>query len=170
MNIEQLLAPDMMHALGWALIHSLWQGAIIAVLLGVLVLVFRKASSTFRYRLSLASLFLVFVFFIGTFITVYQTNSTTATENIFIDENDILYDALLAENEVITTETENFTTVYIDYFNTHLPFIVTLWFLGMVVFSLRFLGGLALTQRLRHHQNSPMSFEMEEVLMDIQNV
>ena len=38
---------------------------------------------------------------------------------------------------------KNFT----DYFNRNFPFIVTLWFLGMILLSLRFLGSLIYSER-----------------------
>jgi beta-lactamase regulating signal transducer with metallopeptidase domain len=156
MNIEQLLAPDMMYALGWALIHSLWQGAILAILLGLAFLVFRKTSSIFRYRLSLVSLSLVFVFFIGTFVMIYA-NIEETKPLILIDNGN---------SQIVGNQ--SFMTVYANYCNQHLPFIVTLWFLGMVFFTLRFLGSLAVTQRLRFSHHLPVSFEMEELLFDIQ--
>lgn len=168
MNIEQILAPDIMYALGWALIHSLWQGAMLAILLALAFLIFRKASSSFRYRLSLASLTLVFMFFIGTFITVFQLNSTETEKSNLVNNNAEILQIVINENPTELIENQSFMTVYADYFNRHLPFIVTLWFLGMMVFTLRFLGSLAFTQRLRHSHHFPMSLEMESLLFNIQ--
>lgn len=167
MNVTQLLSPDIMYALGWALIHSLWQGAIIAMLLVLAFLTFRKASAQFRYRLSISSLVFVFILFVGTFLTIFQAQSLTSKENFFFTDNEEVIELVINNNISVSAEETSFLVVYADYFNTHLPVIVTLWLLGMVIFTLRFLGGLAYTQRLRYHHNTPMSFEMEEVLNEI---
>ena len=43
-------------ALGWALVHSLWEGALIALLVGVGFLLCRPASARMRYALACAGL------------------------------------------------------------------------------------------------------------------
>lgn len=166
MNMVTIFSENVMHALGWSLIHSLWQGAIIALILAVLLLFFRKSSSSFRYRLSVGSLFLAFVLFFGTFIFFYSNSSANEVEALVVDNEEII-EIIIETTNPTATENANFLAVYADYFNTHLPFIVTLWLMGMVVFTLRFLGGLAFTQRLKYSQNSPMAFEWEEVMNEI---
>ncbi|MFK7948685.1 MAG: M56 family metallopeptidase [Saprospiraceae bacterium] len=166
MNFATFFSEEIMHALGWSLIHSLWQGAIIALLLAVFLLFFRKSSSKFRYRLSVSSLFLAFGLFVGTFLFFYLNAGSQEVETMLTDNEEII-EVIIETTNATTAETTNFLAVYTDYFNTHLPFIVTLWLMGMVVFTLRFLGGLAYTQRLKHSQHSPMDFEWEEVMNEI---
>lgn len=167
MNLVNIFSDELMHALGWSLIHSLWQGAAIALLLAIVLLLFRKKSSKFRYRLSVSSLFFAFALFVGTFMIFYLNTASIETENILIQNEEII-EVIIESTNPITEENTNFLTVYTNYFNTHLPFIVTLWLMGMVIFTLRFLGGLAYSQRLKHSQHSPMDFEWEEVMNEIQ--
>ena len=44
------------HALGWALVHFLWQGAALAILLGVALAVIRPTAARTRYTLSIVTL------------------------------------------------------------------------------------------------------------------
>lgn len=166
MNLVTIFSEELMHALGWSLIHSLWQGAVIALLLAMVLLFFRKSSSKFRYRLSVGSLFLIFGLFIGTFVFFYSNANLQKAEKTII-EHDEFIEFIVETTNVSRAENTDFLTAYVDYFNTHLPFVVTLWLMGMMVFALRFLGGLAYTQRLKHSQNLPMAFEWEEVMMEI---
>jgi beta-lactamase regulating signal transducer with metallopeptidase domain len=54
MNLAHPLARD----LGWTLVHFLWQGALIALLLAFALLLLRRASARIRYAASLAALML----------------------------------------------------------------------------------------------------------------
>ena len=166
MNLTTIFSEEIIHALGWALIHSLWQGAIVALLLAIVLLFFRKSSSKFRYRLSVSSLFLAFALFVGTFAFFYLNAGSQEVET-FITENEEVIELIIESTNPVTVENANFLAVYTEYFNTHMPFIITLWLMGMMVFTLRFFGGLAYTQRLKHSQNSPMDFEWEEVMNEI---
>src|SRR6185312_7047224 len=43
-SLGNALSPDVLHALGWALIHSLWQGAGLAALAAILMALPRRPS------------------------------------------------------------------------------------------------------------------------------
>ncbi len=167
MGLEQILAPNLMHALGWALVHSLWQGAMIALLLALSFTMFQKIGSKWRYRLLISSLCFIFILFLGTFAKIFYT--AIALEKT---PNSITVNVEIIEKmeKIITTETiekHDFWTIYTNYFNEQLPIIVGFWLLGMAVFTLQLLAGLTYIQRLRYRQHTPMSFELEALLESI---
>ena len=47
-------------AFSWMLIHSLWQGLLLAIIAGVALVIAKKASAAYRYNLALI-LFLLFI-------------------------------------------------------------------------------------------------------------
>jgi hypothetical protein len=47
---------DVTHRLGWTLVHSLWEGALIAAMLALLLALLRQATSQTRYVLSVTAL------------------------------------------------------------------------------------------------------------------
>ena len=59
MNLANLLSEELISALGMTLLHSLWQGALAAVILGLLMLFMRRLSSQTRYRVGVGMLFLI---------------------------------------------------------------------------------------------------------------
>jgi len=172
--IEQILNPQILNALGWTLIHSLWQVALVAVLLALVLLVLRKSSARLRYNVAISSLLVSFCLFAITFGYYLMTENNVKEEIIILNEGKVEVYEILVENDLIndiesTEYQSNFTTVFYDYFNTHLPIIVTLWFMGLTLFVIRFLGGLAFVQRLKHSNHNPLNEEWEMVLDEVKS-
>ena len=57
--IREMLDQPLAHRLGWALVHSLWQGALAAGLFGLLRSVLRRHSANARYLAACLVLFLL---------------------------------------------------------------------------------------------------------------
>ncbi len=165
MNIFQsIISEEWITILGWSLLHSLWQGALIALILGIVLLFLQKKSSNLRYVLSASALVLVLVAFLGTFVYLYQNTTTQgASEMTYIV---IEADQYQINQQAITAQ-EASSSVFMAYFQQHLPVIVIIWLLGVLVLSLRFLGGLAYVQRLKYAQNRPLSDLWSNKMLDI---
>lgn len=169
MNLN-IFSEELVSALGWSLLHSLWQGALIALILGVALLFLQKKSSNLRYTLSISAIVLTLFSFLGTFAYLYSealAHSASYQRTILVFTQ--RPDSLGGYENIIATATENqgILAVFLDYFNHHLPIIVVVWLLGVLVLSLRFLGGIAYLQRLRHYQNQPLSRYWQEKMEDI---
>ncbi len=59
-------------ALGWALLHFLWQGAVVALLLGLCLRVLRQRTAQVRYALAGLALLLMLGAFLGTLAVVWE--------------------------------------------------------------------------------------------------
>lgn len=154
-NLQSLFSDSVVQGLGWAILHSLWQGTIIAVLLALCLILLRKNSSKVRYFVSVVALSALFVSFIVTFATLYWQNTQAQKENLAIHQ----VDNLSAQTQYFTlgivsekSSWTNYLEVFQGYFNQHLPLIVTVWALGVMILMLRFLGGFAYLQRLKHYR------------------
>ncbi|MCP3932360.1 MAG: M56 family metallopeptidase [Bacteroidetes bacterium] len=154
MNVlERFLTEEIMYALGWTVVHSFWQAMLIALIMAVAMVALQKKSAQLRYVLANASLLLVFLLAIFTFFSLYYSGGDKTMQEI----------TLVAANTAIENKDAaqiSFSTFFqsgIDYFNTHLPLIVAVWFLGLAFFSLRMLGGLAYVQHLKRQRNAPLS-------------
>lgn len=160
--IEQFLTTQLIHALGWTLLHSLWQGALFAVLLGVLLIALRKFSSTARYLVCVGTLTTFLVCVAGTFVQLYQSSPTLSAGSTTVvapatgtaataAERPAPTEVTAIEPNVATARSVPFAERMVHYFDTHLPLLVTLWFLGVLVLQLRLLGRLAYVQRLKSY-------------------
>ncbi|MEM8583606.1 MAG: ankyrin repeat domain-containing protein, partial [Bacteroidota bacterium] len=200
--IVQFLSPKIIDALGWTLIHGLWQGALFALMLGVLLILLRRYSSQARYLVSvglLAGFFVTVGLTFGQLASSYEAASFSetssgrgdqyaseefasldASEEFDRSAGEVLLRntadelvALDASDEPL--ELEGVSVPWLDqardYFNRHIPLLVTLWLLGVLVLQLRFLGQLAFVQRMKNYgvQRFPSSWagkiqELEEAL------
>lgn len=61
-----LSAFPLLQAIGWALLHSLWQGALLALLAAVVLWLARRRSAEFRYAIASTTLGLLVLAFAGT--------------------------------------------------------------------------------------------------------
>src|SRR5690606_2178948 len=75
MNFTHLFIEERyLEAIGWTLVHSIWQIALISMLLWVILAIVPKKASAWRYNIALSVLFLIFAAGCWTFI--YQLEST----------------------------------------------------------------------------------------------
>jgi beta-lactamase regulating signal transducer with metallopeptidase domain len=133
--------------LGWTLLHFVWQGAALALVLATLLLLLRSASARARYLLAAATLGLMTAAPVVTFAVlrghargagreaeppavVAAPNAAEAAQRVRLARP--AYGARLRE------------TV-----DGVLPAVVALWAAGVVLLSMRALGGFVLVQRLR---------------------
>src|SRR5271169_5667015 len=72
------MKESMVDALGWALIHSLWQCAAIALFFAAVNLALRRASANLRYLLGYASLLAMPAAMAATFLALLQPHHSVA--------------------------------------------------------------------------------------------
>ena len=169
--IEYILSPQSVEALGWTLLHSLWQGAVFAILLVLLLIVLRSYTAQSRYVVAVGLLFAFFLSVSATFWQQWQqanmrldlTDSPfnkQLREDVFVlnnstekvGESDKADENIIQnKNEILAKDQSSWLLSFRAYFDYHLPLIVTLWLLGIFFLQLRFLGQLAYVQRLKHY-------------------
>jgi beta-lactamase regulating signal transducer with metallopeptidase domain len=153
-------------ALGWTVLHSVWQFTVIALLGGILLLLMRNRSARARYRVTMAAIFSILLCATATFCLYYQANEPVIEANAQVSKAGFLNQAavltptapsvLQPEGEQKPAETiwsGAFFSGFRDYFGAQLPMIVLLWFLGMAVFLLRFIGLVLQVQGMRRRMN-----------------
>jgi bla regulator protein BlaR1 len=127
---------NLTNALGWTLLHFLWQGALIAILLGVALSLLRRASSQVRYRASCAAMLLMLVCAGLTFVEL-KFSGTPAHHS-----NPALMSVALSPE--VNSAWSVSPAATLDY----LPALVWAWLGGVIALSIRSLGGWAVAERL----------------------
>jgi beta-lactamase regulating signal transducer with metallopeptidase domain len=154
----QLLSNDVIRAIGWTLIHSLWQGLVLSLVAGVLILFTRKAKPALRYNIFTLLFFMLVGGAVLTFFyelrpheapLVQATTAPAQTETAAMAP----YVAATPQQETAVPQID-FTTRFVTYFNEHAPLMVMLWFIVFVARSLWLFGGLVYIQRIRHYKTS----------------
>lgn len=166
----QLIDSEWVLALGWTLLHSLWQGAAIAILLALALIAMKKQPANSRYLAGIFSLAALLLAMVITFATIYTPESIPATE---IDPVTAIAHVSV---EVETTahlpmdfnhddgaQGSLFNT-FTGYFEANMPFIILLYLIGVFVLTMRMLGELVYLQGLRHSNSKPVERAWQQML------
>jgi len=171
---EKIFSEPLMKALGWTLIHSLWQAVLVALALALLLVLLRKFASTTRYLIAtmaqLTVLCLAVVTFLGTYQPVPQTGNTgsgtwlePAQQLIWV----VGTPATAPAPQPAASGWLERLALFMDYFNQHIPLLVSAWMLGTALLMLRFMGSLAYLQRLRYYRVSPLEKAWQQKVWEI---
>jgi GWxTD domain-containing protein len=123
-------------ALGWTLVHSLWEGALIAALVAAGFLVIRPASARSRYALACAGMLAMLIAFVVTLATLWPAPAAPIAIPISGALRAAPADAIAFPAPHIAP-------------SDRLPWIVPFWMLGVLGFYVRTAGGWLAAQRLR---------------------
>ena len=163
--LEQLLPPALVRALGWTLLHSLWQGAVVALALVGLLLLLRGHSARVRYATAAAALSLLLLLSLATFVRYYRAAAPAEVTQVGVYNEVVTQSETLPTNAAVAPTTTVIAPTglqrALDYFDQNLPVIVLAWLLGLLAMTLRLLGGLAYVQRLRHYRVRPLGAEWQ---------
>ena len=159
------------YALGWTVVHSLWQALIISILTGVALIILQKKVSQFRYVLANIGLWSVLLAAIVTFF-IYYDISKTASDLVFVPDNleVTVSPDFTPENNALTKNISNENNAGFswegmrNYCNQNMYLIVSMWFMGVVVFLLRILGSISYVYYLRNRLNFPTEEYWQDVL------
>ena len=163
-----LLSPRLTEALGWTLLHSLWQGAAFALLLGVVLVALRSYSAQARYVISVGLLAGFFLTAGATFYVQWEGAGGVGAvlpADLQIGRRHSTHPTAALPASAPPTPTAHsgpstaappFLARLSDYYQRHLPLLVTLWLVGVLVLQLRWLGQLAFVQRLKHYGTSAL--------------
>jgi beta-lactamase regulating signal transducer with metallopeptidase domain len=169
MNIPEIIfSAGLDRALGWTVLHSLWQGTLVAFLTGILLIILRKKSAQTRYWVANLALWTVLCLAIGTFFWVANDKIVDTTPAIAAAESPIsivqkaeekfkvLPKSLPkteAQEPVVKAEESITLERFQAYFDHNLPLIVLIWFAGMGIFILRLLSSISQVYYLRRRMN-----------------
>jgi len=150
------LSNDMVRAIGWTLIHSLWQGLILAVVAGILILVTRKAKPALRYNIFTGLFFVLVGSAIGTFFYELQQLKTVPPATVQLAAVTAPQTPVtpVAMPEMNAPAEPAFTELFISYFNEHAPLLVMFWFIIFAGKLLWLFSGLVSIQRIRYYKTT----------------
>src|ERR1700733_155948 len=77
-NLTNWISPSTMRSLGWALLHFLWQGAVLSALAAVLMSLCRSAAR--RYAMAVGTLVLMLAAPVLTFFILMPSREARASE------------------------------------------------------------------------------------------
>ena len=162
--IESIFNPGIVRAFCWTLIHSCWQGLILAMLTGLLILLTRRSRPAIRYNL-LAMLFglfflsagLTFVWQLRSAATGGEVGAPAFAPATLSPVSSPALETPLLDNMLKAGSGESWMDRMVNYFNEHAALIVAAWFLVFMVRMAKVLANLGTIRRIRHYKTSAPS-------------
>lgn len=158
--LNEMIPEEFLLALGWTLVHSLWQLILIAAVLWIGLRLMKKSKASIKYGLSVAALALSFVAVAFTFI--YQLATLEQSPVISSDKMELLLGS--SDYAQADFSLESSVEVAIHWIEQSLPLLVNVWFLGALLFLFRLLNSLSEIRLLRKSSQNSGDFELEKTM------
>jgi bla regulator protein blaR1 len=153
--ISDFFSENIVKAICWTIIHSMWQGMILAVLTGFVMLCTKKYSPDTRYNLFVL-LFAAFIFTAGfTFTYELRIVNQANTVPVLIPAPGPLPPGETIPEILHVGQPESksfFADWFRNYCNEHASLLVALWFVVCCFRFVRTIAGIGYLQRIRHYK------------------
>ncbi|MEL7220504.1 MAG: M56 family metallopeptidase [Bacteroidota bacterium] len=155
----QLLDSPLTDTLGWTVLHSLWQGVLLLLLLQLIFRVFRHHTATQKYIWAYSVLCVQFLSSVLTFVLIYESEPSI----IITGQIEALPEVLVTASPASDTFGESMMQMT-HFLTASLPLITSIWLLGMLFFLLRLAAACYYWEQLRHHYLSTTPAAWQQVL------
>lgn len=160
-GLPEFLDTMFVQALGWTVLHSLWQGAVVVIGLAVVLHLIKKDKAELRYGFSVMALVLMLLWSGNTFRQHMKPSDDTG---FFAQDAEtwILIDSGAPAFVAIHDQEASPLAYFLHQVERHIHWIFPFWLIGLMVFSIRWIGSLLFLHRLRHRH----AFMMEGPWVD----
>lgn len=141
--------PNAMHALGWALVHFVWQGTALAALAALLMAISRSSSA--RYIIGLTTLALMLLAPAATFVYLHDEGVPVLAAKSSPLVSVAWPISTTSESPILPSASAHYARSL-----DAIPWLVEAWLIGVALFSIRSAGGFILLERHRRKQSDPV--------------
>ncbi|HMS28655.1 MAG TPA: M56 family metallopeptidase [Saprospiraceae bacterium] len=169
------------YSLSWTFLHSLWQASLIALATTILIIILNQLNPALKYKIWISANILFVVINYSTFFKIYSNcESRLHSASISLvptsypqNYNPISEDTILQANPTDSKLQEtsyflNYFESFAQYINNKIHFIMLLWLIGMLLFLMRFLGGLSYVYYIKSHFQIPVDCYWETMKINLQ--
>ena len=171
MTTMQILTGPLAQAIGWALLHLLWQATIVACILAAVLALIPRQSAKARYAAACGALGIVFLLFVATAFRAYDPAVAPVTATP-LDKETIKISVAQVPVVLVTMAAETWRDRLLEMVSTarqSLPVIVGVWLVGVVFLSSRLMVSWMRARRLTKHDAVVASGEWQRVAARLSN-
>lgn len=155
---------DLVLALGWTLLHSLWQAFLVYACLRIVLKLWPAASAGTKYNLSFFSLAGIFSWFL---VTLYQQLSAVREMHVALDRSGtIALQELSASLPPVYQSQQELSWIFPNL-EMSFPFLVTLYISGVGVMIIKLAVDLSQLHQIRKKQVVPIDAAWEHYLQKL---
>ncbi|WP_114748148.1 M56 family metallopeptidase [Pleomorphovibrio marinus] len=161
-KLPVFIPPHWIEALGWTLLHSLWQFALIALVVALVTALLKNSKAAVRFNIGFASLLLMLLVFVGTLIYEFQQVQFPLLV--------VTLPEMLNDKSALPMETGllGYVNVFLLRLSGYIPALVNIWLLGALVFVIRLAGDVAAFNHLKKQPSQPLPSFFSSALGRIQ--
>ena len=149
--IRNLFTEAFLQAMGWTLLHFVWQGILVATLLAALKRVLKNQSANSRYVAACVSLLLMFAFPVAT-LSILSSSSVDGTTVTSYPLSMMMGYETAMHATARTGSNWNLS----ERFSSLAPWLISGWFAGVLLLSFRMFGGWMYTRHLKNKLTRPI--------------
>ena len=177
--METLFSPWLIQLIGWAIIHSLWQTILIAILLALILRMLSGFAPNVHYALSCSALALMLVCPVATsfcFNLALSISLPVEKANVPTVGVDTSKQPAKTNEIVIEAEEKPLSDIYSNFkkplnlaeqAENFFSWLILFWILGVMIFSLRLSGGFLYTRRLIKSANQARDPSIKRMLDEL---
>ena len=154
-SMTDWISDKLLHALGWTLVHSIWQLLVIAGVLWLALKMSRKAPSALTYGMAVGALMLSFLATLATFLYLW-----TRPEGMLLLPSKGLILPVDLVNSNPFFDWEVWLAQGIFWTEQNLSLVVNFWFFGAILFLFRLISQFA---EIRNLRKTSLPFENLEI-------
>lgn len=156
---ESAQMQPLITAAGWALLHFVWQGALVAALLAGVMSLLHHRTANLRYLATCGALALMLALPIATTAWIFQSPVETAAGRTTLSVGEASSPALIGGEQELRGDpwTSLWQRQAIRVLEGIMPWLISLWLVGVVLCSLRLVGGWVWVLRLTRREARPVS-------------
>jgi len=143
--ISEFFTSGWVNALGWTLLHSLWQALIIVGSVLAVMRLIPSARSELRYGVACIGLLFLIMVSAGTFL--HLVGQSPSPENMDIASTTLFHLTSLEKSPGV--EDAELIPLLLSTIERNMPLIVMAWGAGFIFFLLRLAGGIWFTHKIR---------------------
>jgi beta-lactamase regulating signal transducer with metallopeptidase domain len=157
--LNDWISEELLKALGWTLVHALWQLIMVAGILWIALRLVKKSSPALKYGLAVSALVFSFLLTLATF--AYEWSQIESNPVFTLSETEFILASSTAISQDLTWESRIVqATAWID---RNLPILVNFWFFGSLLFLFRLFNSLSEVRNLRKSASLIQDFELEKI-------
>ncbi|HAN19754.1 MAG: hypothetical protein A2X13_12285 [Bacteroidetes bacterium GWC2_33_15] len=150
---NQYLPDEIISAFGWTFVNVLWQGFLIAFLMGLVLKLFINFSSQTRYYIALASLLLIVGLAVINFSNNYDPPGQKTTHKTNLETGkyeQVIKPGYIPGPPVTQNQGKTYLFALLNNIDKYFPLLLNIWLAGILFYIVRFITGLIYSQKLRY--------------------
>lgn len=160
-EIERLLGEPAAQAIGWALLHFLWQGALVGILTAAVLACLRRGAADVRYVVATIGLSVMLTLPTVTAAQLWRASTSNPVAQTVVGQAALPATKGADQRSIVDQAPTRVTASssrshWIDEvrLESWLPVLVLMWLCGVALLSLRLVSGWVWVQRMKSHGTS----------------